>query len=126
MINITPPDIARIPKPNLGKILQRNYSVNLCCSPTRLLWNYFYVMDFPGLFLFVFVLSTFKSKYVHYKIALMTRFELWASGIRSNHSATAPYETSFKKGLGNPSASVVTLSLLFYPSTFILKIKQTL
>ena len=126
MINITPPDIDRIPKPNLGKILQRNYSVNLCCSPTRLLWNNFYVMDFPGLFLFVFVLSTFKSKYVHYKIALMTRFELWASGIRSNHSATAPYETSFKKGLGNPSASVLTLSLLFYPSTFILKIKQTL
>ena len=83
-------------------------------------------MVFPGLFLFVFVLSTVKSKYVHYKIVLMTRFELWASGIRSNHSATAPYETSFKKGLGNPSASVVTLSLLFYPSTFILKIQQTL
>ena len=39
------------------------------------------------LFIFIFVFSTINSKYVHYKILLMTGFELQTSGIGSDHSA---------------------------------------
>ena len=44
----------------------------------------FFKWVIPGLFIFVF--STLYSKYVHYKIPLMTGFEPRTSGIRSNRS----------------------------------------
>ena len=45
---------------------------------------------FPASFFFIFVLSTVNRKYVHYKILLMTGFELRTSGIRSNRLPTEP------------------------------------
>ena len=41
----------------------------------------------PGLFFFIFVFSTVNSKYVDYKILLMTGFEPQTSGIGSDRSA---------------------------------------
>ena len=40
-----------------------------------------------GPFLFIFVFSTVKSKYVHFKILPMTGFESRTSGIGSDRSA---------------------------------------
>ena len=41
----------------------------------------------PGLFFFIFVLSTVSSKYAHYRILLVTGFEPWISGIGGDRSA---------------------------------------
>ena len=39
--------------------------------------NVIFKGPFPASFFFIFVFSTVNSKYVHYKISLMTGFDLW-------------------------------------------------
>ena len=50
----------------------------------------------PALFFFIFVFSTVNSKYVQYKILLMTGFEPWTSEIGSDRSANSATTAAHK------------------------------
>ena len=58
-------------------------------------WPLFKNVQSPATFLIYFCLLTVNckaSKYVHFKILPMTRFELWTSGSEVNTLSTEPHQ----------------------------------
>ena len=65
---------------------------NVVQAHVKVSWIHHYIGDIfncaiPGLFLAIFVISTFSMKSVHYKILPMAGFEQWNSGVGSDCSA---------------------------------------
>ena len=57
-------------------------------------WHSFFKWANPGLFFFIFVVSTVNSTYIQYKILPMTGFEPQISGTGSNRSANCATTTA--------------------------------